>query len=61
MKLLIYVDKDLGISNENKIKTILYNPLFLISYIYCILKAAFSDVSWEKIEHKGNDHLDLNN
>ena len=55
--ILVYLDKDLGISDKNKIKTILYNPLFLISYVYCILKAAFSDVNWERIEHKGNDKL----
>ena len=51
---LLYVDKDLGITNENKIKTIFYNPIFLLSYIYCLLKAMFSNVSWEKIEHKGD-------
>ena len=51
--LLIIVDTDLEINNKNKIKAILYNPIFLISYIYCMLKAIFGNVGWEKIEHKG--------
>jgi cellulose synthase/poly-beta-1,6-N-acetylglucosamine synthase-like glycosyltransferase len=51
---LLYLDKNLNIKTSNKIKAILYNPIFILSYIYCITKALFSDVSWEKIEHNAS-------
>ena len=45
----------LNLSKEMKIKTILYNPIYLSTYVSCALKALFiKEIAWEKIEHKVN-------
>ena len=45
----------LNLSKEMKIKTILYNPIYLSTYVGCALKALFiKEIAWEKIEHKVN-------
>lgn len=48
-------DKKLNLSISLKIKTILYNPIFLTTYVICFFKAILKkDIKWEKIEHKDN-------
>ena len=48
-------NKKLNITNSLKIKSIFYNPIFLASYIICLIKAlSKKDISWEKIEHTDN-------
>ncbi len=40
------------LSNFLKIKVILYNPLYLLSFIYCAIVAITNDnITWEKIDH----------
>lgn len=42
----------LNINSKMKIKVILYNPIFLTTYIICLFKAILNkDVKWLKIEH----------
>lgn len=42
----------LNINNKMKLKVILYNPIFLSTYIICLFKAILNkDVKWLKIEH----------
>ena len=42
----------LNINNKMKIKVILYNPIFITTYIICLFKAILNkDVKWLKIEH----------
>ena len=50
---IILIDKDLGLNNKLKVKTLLYNPLYLFSYLYCMIRAMFGNISWERIEHTG--------
>lgn len=41
-----------GLSKKMKIKAIFYNPIFLVSYIPCAIKALFSpNLGWKRIEH----------
>ena len=51
---LLLIDKDLGINKRLKVKTLLFNPIYLISFLYCMIRAMFGNVSWERIEHTGN-------
>lgn len=39
-----------NIDKKIKIKTLFFNPIFLLSYIWCLIKS-FGDVKWERIEH----------
>lgn len=49
---LIHLEK-LDIDFKLYIKTILMNPLLLLTYVLCLFKAIFSkDDEWTKIEHK---------
>lgn len=49
---LIHLEK-LDIDFKLYIKTILMNPLLLLTYVLCLFKAIFSkDDEWAKIEHK---------
>ncbi len=42
----------LDLTTKSKIKAILFNPLYLVTYIPCALKALLKkDVGWTKIEH----------
>ena len=50
---LLIIDKKLGIHKRLKIKTLLYTPIFLLTFLYCMIKAIIGDVSWERIEHTG--------
>ena len=45
----------LNISKSMKIKVIFYNPIFMFSYIICLLRSIFiKDVKWDKIDHNKN-------
>lgn len=50
---LLLIDKELGINKKLKVKTLLFNPIFLLSFLYCMIRAMFGNVTWEKIEHNG--------
>lgn len=50
---LLLIDKDLGINKKIKIKTLLYNPIYLLTFLYCIIRAMFGNISWDRIEHTG--------
>ncbi|MEG1457037.1 MAG: glycosyltransferase [Bacilli bacterium] len=44
----------LNIDQKLLSKTLLFNPIFLVSYIPCLLISLFKkEVSWERIDHKG--------
>ena len=42
------------VSNLLKLKTLFFNPIFLLSYLISLLKS-FGSVSWDVIEHKKDD------
>lgn len=45
----------LNISKSMKIKVIFYNPIFMFSYIICLLRIIFiKDIKWDKIDHNKN-------
>lgn len=45
----------LNISKSMKIKVIFCNPIFMFSYIICLLRSIFiKDVKWDRIEHNKN-------
>lgn len=45
----------LDLNKNTKIKLVFFNPIYLITYIYCALKALFTkNVYWDKIDHKVN-------
>lgn len=45
------IDK-LNLSKNMQFKTVLFSPLFFVTYVPCALKALFKkDVKWEKVEH----------
>ena len=45
----------LNISKSMKIKVVFYNPIFMFSYIICLLRSIFiKDVKWDRIEHNKN-------
>ena len=45
----------LNISKSMKIKVIFYNPIFMFSYIICLLRSIFiKDIKWDKIDHNKN-------
>ncbi len=51
--IVIVWKEDLRLTFRQKLKAILFNPLYLISYIPCALKAMFAkQIKWTKIEHK---------
>ena len=51
---MIKKDK-LDLNKLTKTKVIFFNPIYLITYVYCALKSLFTkNVSWDKIEHKVN-------
>ena len=52
---LLLKDKELGIKKSLKVKTLLFNPIFLLSFLYCMIRAMFGNVKWDKIEHTGNN------
>ena len=45
----------LNISKSMKVKVIFYNPIFMFSYIICLLRTIFiKDIKWDKIDHNKN-------
>lgn len=45
----------LNISKSMKIKVIFYNPIFMLSYIICLLRTIFiKDIKWDRIDHNKN-------
>lgn len=45
----------LNISKSMKIKVTFYNPIFMLSYIICLLRTIFiKDIKWDKIDHNKN-------
>lgn len=53
---IIMLKKDkLNINNKTKLKAILYNPIYLLTYIPCAIKALIlKEVVWKKVEHSVN-------
>lgn len=53
--LMIYKEEEkIDLSLKSKIRALLFNPIFLASYIYCAIIALTNDnIGWTKIEHKG--------
>ena len=48
-------EQKLNLNNKNKIKAIFYNPIFLFTYVICIIKMFINkDIGWNKIEHNNN-------
>ncbi len=53
--LLIKEKDNLRLNRKMKIKSLFYNPIFLISYVKCLYRALKNkDLTWEKIEHTAN-------
>lgn len=50
---ILFLEKDkIDINNKNKIKTLFINPIFMISYVPCAIKALTSkEVKWTRVEH----------
>lgn len=53
---MIIKEKDkLCLSTTSKVRVILFNPLYLITYVPCAIRAIITkDISWDKIEHDRN-------
>lgn len=50
---ILIKDKRINISNMDKIKAALFNPIFLFTYLICFIKAITTkDLKWEKINHQ---------
>lgn len=52
--LLLILYDDSKIDKSLKIKALLFNPIFLLSYIVCLFKS-FGNVSWDVIKHEKDD------
>lgn len=53
--LLISFD-DSKVDNKLKLKSLFFNPIFLLSYIVCLFKS-FGNVSWDVIKHEKDDFV----
>ncbi len=53
---LLIIEKDsLNLSNRMKLKSLFFNPIFLIGYVRCALIALYNkNLGWEVIEHNRN-------
>lgn len=50
--IMIIREKKIDLSMSSKIKAIFFNPIFLISYVYCAIMAlAHKNLDWKKINH----------
>ena len=47
-------NNNLELSNKSKIIAILYNPIFLLSYVLCLIKTFKKNITWQEIKHIGN-------
>ncbi|MEG2232442.1 MAG: glycosyltransferase family 2 protein [Bacilli bacterium] len=53
--LIIIKDKKINLNTFLKIKTVLFNPIFLASYLNCFIKAITKkEIKWDRIEHIEN-------
>lgn len=53
--MIIKEKNKLCLSTKSKIKAILFNPLYLITYVPCAIRSiTMKDISWDKIEHNRN-------
>lgn len=56
--ILIQKEKQLNLNQKMKRKALFFNPLFLASYVICLLKSMVQkEIPWEPIKHE--DQLDL--
>lgn len=54
--IVLIVDKKLNLSWSMKLKSFFFNPLFLLSYLWCLLRAfTLKEVTWQKIDHSRNE------
>ncbi len=50
--MLILEGKKIDLNIKTRIKVLFYNPIFMITYLFCAIKALTSkEVSWIKVEH----------
>ncbi len=50
--IVILEGKKINLTTKSKIKVLFYNPVFMISYIPCAIKALLKkDVKWVRVEH----------
>lgn len=50
--IMIKKEKNLNMTNKMKIKVLFYNPIFLASYLWCLIKALTTkNLKWKKIKH----------
>lgn len=50
--IIIIIEKKVDLSMSSKIKAIFFNPIFLISYVYCAIMAlTHKNLDWKKINH----------
>lgn len=50
--IIIIIEKKIDLSMSSKIKAIFFNPIFLISYVYCAIMAlTHKNLDWKKINH----------
>ncbi len=54
--ILLIVDKKLKLSWRMKMKCFFFNPIFLLSYLFCLLRAfTLKEITWQKIDHSQNE------
>lgn len=50
--MLILEKNNLNLNTKSKIKALFYNPIFMITYVFCAIKALTTkEVTWKKVEH----------
>lgn len=50
---IFIIDKKINLNFKMKVLTVLYNPIFLTTYVICFIKAVTGkDIKWDIIEHK---------
>lgn len=53
---LFHIDKkDVDITTRNKVKAVLYHPIFLVTYLVAVARTFFIKDKWEVIEHSLNN------
>lgn len=54
---LILEGKKIDLTTKSKIKVLFYNPIFMITYIPCAIRALTAkEVEWKRVEHGGVNH-----
>lgn len=51
--MIILDKKNYDMSSKSCLRGVILNPLFLLSYLICLLRGLGNDVEWDKIEHYG--------